>query len=204
MWRWLFRQIKADDMFSVILNWSLNNGTKHFWHPCLIRLCNPVSDWHKTATRWLVCYFKFAAAVFSRISRPMTLNKELPWTPGWTSLPVWLNDRSVKTANWERNKQLCPTELNSKQGQTWQHPCIERQLVKKLWSKTDDCSNCVTCTQDVQGRCYIIIVMYIYHALINALNAHMIHINLNMIFCTHVEHSPTNFFYIKCYKKLKL
>ena len=28
----------------------------------------------------------------------------------------------------------------------------------------------------------IIITMYIYHALINALSAHMIHINLNMIF----------------------
>ena len=36
----------------------------------------------------------------------------------------------------------------------------------------------------------IIIIMYIYHALINALSAHMIHINLNMIFYTHVEHSP--------------
>ena len=33
--------------------------------------------------------------------------------------------------------------------------------------------------------------MYIYHALINALSAHMIHINLNMIFYTHGEHSPT-------------
>ena len=32
--------------------------------------------------------------------------------------------------------------------------------------------------------------MYIYHVLINALAAHMIHINLNMIFYTHVEHSP--------------
>ena len=30
--------------------------------------------------------------------------------------------------------------------------------------------------------------MDIYHALINALSAHMIHINLNMIFYTHVEH----------------
>ena len=30
--------------------------------------------------------------------------------------------------------------------------------------------------------------MYIHHALINALSALMIHINLNMIFCTHVEH----------------
>ena len=37
--------------------------------------------------------------------------------------------------------------------------------------------------------------MYIYHALINPLSAHMIHINLNMIFYTHVEHSPTNFAY---------
>ena len=30
----------------------------------------------------------------------------------------------------------------------------------------------------------IIIIMYIYHALINALSAHMIHINLNRIFYT--------------------
>ena len=41
--------------------------------------------------------------------------------------------------------------------------------------------------------------MYIYHALISALSAHMIHINLNMIFCTHVEHSPTKTVYIKYY-----
>ena len=33
----------------------------------------------------------------------------------------------------------------------------------------------------------IMIIMYIYHALINALSAHMIHINLNRIFYTHVE-----------------
>ena len=32
--------------------------------------------------------------------------------------------------------------------------------------------------------------MYIYHALINALSAHVIHINLNVILYTHVEHSP--------------
>ena len=43
--------------------------------------------------------------------------------------------------------------------------------------------------------------MYVYHALINALSAHMIHINLNMIFYTHVEHSPTKIIYIKYYKK---
>ena len=46
--------------------------------------------------------------------------------------------------------------------------------------------------------------MYIYHALINALSAHMIHINLNMIFYMHVEHSPTKTIYIKYYTKKAL
>ena len=45
----------------------------------------------------------------------------------------------------------------------------------------------------------IIIIMYIYHALINALRAHMIYVNLNMIFCTHVEHSPTKTIYVRHY-----
>ena len=49
----------------------------------------------------------------------------------------------------------------------------------------------------------IIIIMYIYHALINALSAPMIHINLNMIFYTHVKHSPTKTIYIKYYLKRK-
>ena len=37
--------------------------------------------------------------------------------------------------------------------------------------------------------------MYIYHARINALSAHLIHINLNRIFYTLVEHSPTKTLY---------
>ena len=45
--------------------------------------------------------------------------------------------------------------------------------------------------------------MYIYHVLINTLSAHMIHINLNTIFYTHVEHSPTKTIYIKYYTKKK-
>ena len=49
--------------------------------------------------------------------------------------------------------------------------------------------------------CIYIYKMYIYHALINALSAHMIHINLNMIFYTHVKHSPTKTIYIKYYLK---
>ena len=45
----------------------------------------------------------------------------------------------------------------------------------------------------------IIVIMYIYHALINALSTHMIHINLNMIFYTHTEHSSTRTIYIRYY-----
>ena len=44
--------------------------------------------------------------------------------------------------------------------------------------------------------------MYIYHALINALSIHMIHININMIFYTHVEHNPPKTIYIKYYKNI--
>ena len=47
----------------------------------------------------------------------------------------------------------------------------------------------------------IIIIMYIYLALISALSTHMIHINLNMIFYMHVTHSPTKTIYIKWYQK---
>ena len=36
--------------------------------------------------------------------------------------------------------------------------------------------------------------MYIYHALSNALSAHMIDSNLNTIFYTHVEDNPTKYF----------
>ena len=39
--------------------------------------------------------------------------------------------------------------------------------------------------------------MYIYHALINALSTHMIHVNLNMIFYTHVEHSLAKKYYME-------
>ena len=45
----------------------------------------------------------------------------------------------------------------------------------------------------------IIIIMYNYHAFNNAMGTHMIYINLNMIFYTHVEHSPTKTIYIKYY-----
>ena len=41
--------------------------------------------------------------------------------------------------------------------------------------------------------------MHIYHALINALSAHMKHINTVFYTRTHVEHSPTKTIYIRYY-----
>jgi len=43
----------------------------------------------------------------------------------------------------------------------------------------------------------IIIIMYIYHVFINTLSTRIIHINLNTIFYTHVEDSPTKTIYIR-------
>ena len=37
----------------------------------------------------------------------------------------------------------------------------------------------------------LLLLMYIYHALINALSAHVIHIKLNTIFYIRVEDSPS-------------
>ena len=65
---------------------------------------------------------------------------------------------------------------------------VKSVLTKKVSALTEEIPHCVKMEQLFMQ---IIVIMYIYHALINALSAHMIHINLNTIFCTHVEYSPT-------------
>ena len=45
--------------------------------------------------------------------------------------------------------------------------------------------------------------MHIYYVLINTLSAHMIQINLDTLFYTHVEHSPTKTIPIDIYLLLK-
>ena len=47
----------------------------------------------------------------------------------------------------------------------------------------------------------IIIIMYIYHGLINAMSTHnhIMHINLNTILCMYVKDSPTKTIYIRHY-----
>ena len=58
-------------------------------------------------------------------------------------------------------------------------------LIKGITSKI-----CMLCFVLINSVLLIIIIMYIYCALINALSTHIIHTNLDTIFYTHVEHSP--------------
>ena len=68
------------------------------------------------------------------ISDPKTLNIQLPWTVVSVSFPVYLSNTSVQMVWRESMKQLRTTPLTSiKQGESWQHPCIEIRHVKNLW-----------------------------------------------------------------------
>ena len=69
--------------------------------------------------------------IYSHFSWPMTLNKQLPWTTVWASLPVQLSNTSVQLVWREGVKQLSTTPLNLlKQGESWQRPYIEIRHVK--------------------------------------------------------------------------
>ena len=75
----------------------------------------------------LLCYSKY-----SHFSWPMTLNKQLPRTMVWASLPVQLSNNSVQLVWRESVKQLSTTPLNSfKRGNSWQRPCSETQHMQK-------------------------------------------------------------------------
>ena len=99
---------------------------------------------------------------------------------------------------------------------THQYPALVERLPVQSASclPVDKITSCVCCStmryKTLNAQTYyahynhhpascLIIIIYIYHALVNTLSAHMIHINLNMIFCTHVEHSPPKTIYIKYY-----
>ena len=66
----------------------------------------------------------------------MSLNKQLPRTMVWASLPVQLSHTSVELVWRESVEQLSTTPLNSfKKGESWQRPRIEIQHVKKRKKK---------------------------------------------------------------------
>ena len=50
-----------------------------------------------------------------------------------------------------------------------------------------------TCGHKTKDLIIIIIIMYIYHALINTLSEYMMHSNLNTILYTQAEHLPKQF-----------
>ena len=80
------------------------------------------------------------------------------------------------------------------------HANVGAKLQSRVYHILPPTTAVIDCTIGLgKGQVFviIIIIMYIYHALINALSAHMILINLNMIFYTHVKHSPTKTIYIK-------
>ena len=88
----------------------------------------------------------------------------------------WLTDRRV----W---RSLC----------TWSPPG-KRPSAGRL---TKAACVCEQGTEQLKDHSSLIItIMYIYHALINALSAHIIHTVLNTIFCTYVEASPSKTIYI--------
>ena len=72
-----------------------------------------------------------------------------------------------------------------------------------FWLAFERVAPTIICSQNIMMM-IIIVIMYIYYPLINALSAPMIHINLNMIFYAHVEHSPTKTIYMKYYMEKQI
>ena len=68
----------------------------------------------------------------------------------------------------------------------WACVCVRICASEWQWGEGGRETNCKSMTVSM----YIIIIMSIYHVLIDAASALMIHI-LNTIFYTHAEHNPT-------------
>ena len=62
----------------------------------------------------------------------------------------------------------------------------DRGVIETTCAPSYSTCNCSLEDQTAEHITIIIIIMYIYHAFINALGAHMIHINLNTVFYIHV------------------
>ena len=82
--------------------------------------------------------------------------------------------------------------------------CIAPSCRQCTRRKNESLRSTLLRAEDAFKRWQVVIIMCIDHALINALGAHMIHIDLHMTFYTHVGHSPTKTIYIKYYKKYKI
>ena len=85
-------------------------------------MCNGTGQQAQANVQKLVSFLFY----YSHFSGPMTLNKQLPLTLAWASLPAQLSNTSVQLVWRESVKQHSTTPLNSfKQGKPWQRPCVE-------------------------------------------------------------------------------
>ena len=92
---------------------------------------------------------------------------------------------SPDRAQWRSQKVCCkPAYLTTRN----QPVCQRKQSV--LHSRERCCANQCSGYWSWWLVAFNNIIMYIYRALINALSTHMIHVNLKMMFYTHVEQSP--------------
>ena len=100
-----------------------------------------LEEWQNSVLKWYSFPKHKYLHSYSHNFWPMTLNKQLPWTVVWVSLPVQRSYTSVQLIWQESVKQLSTTPLNSfEQGKSWQHACIEIQLAK---SCKHDGSHCL-------------------------------------------------------------
>ena len=93
----------------------------------------------------------------------------------------------------------------------WKGHCMNSRVQTHTHNYVCFIYSCLSVSAKILPLCYylcsgfpallLIIIMYIYHALINTLSAHVIHINLNVIFYTHIEHSATKTICLKYYTK---
>ena len=129
-----------------------------------------------------VCHLK--VHVFSRQSMFLTAHKHFAATPLLLQLPRREAVLQQRNQHYGDNTDApTPPGFCGRKRADWR--LSRHRPPFRLWYITFSCL-------------LIIIIMYIYHALINALSAG-IHVNLNIIFYTHVEHSPTKTIYIKYY-----
>ena len=117
-----------ESVVSLFKNWITHYITCHLVHTWFSKFCTwgfiPKVPLEHFSDDWSTVYKCI------HTSWPVTLNKQLPWTVVWASLPVQLSNTSVEMVWWEIVKQLRTTPLNSfKQGKLWQRPCIEIQHV---------------------------------------------------------------------------
>ena len=100
-----------------------------------------------------------------------------------------------------QNWNILPDTRNTPQRNRTKKNYVALSLEEEAYPENSHALRYIKFPFNLLSLSILIIIMYIYHALINALSAHMIYINLNMIFYTHVEHSPTETIYIKYYLK---